>query len=121
MRPVAITLSFVALVVAGCSSSSDTASCGKGGTLTIAVNDSSNEDAPLCDATVTVSFAGGMPQPLSASGPPTSCTFSMPVAIGDYTISASKSGYRPQQTSLHVGTNGCDTDSPSVVLGLVHL
>jgi hypothetical protein len=119
MRAVICIGLFAAAVAIGCSSNDATCS-GGGGNLTVSVDDPGNNDMLICDATVTVTPAGGMPQTLAPSGPVTACVYKAQLPQGSYVVEASKPMYRTQSINLKITMiDGCHVDSPSVTLSLI--
>jgi hypothetical protein len=106
-----------ALAVVACAPSSG-GSCPSTGSLEVSLADT-NSEAPICNATVTLSSAGGSAQPLAAEGSGNGCHYFIAVTAGTYTLTAMAMGYVALSQPLTVTPEGCTVESLSIALELL--
>jgi hypothetical protein len=117
MRWVAVALA--ALAAAACGGPPKP-TCSATGSLEVTLIDTDSDD-PLCMATVTLApSSGGTAVPLMPEGGTgAGCYYFTAVTPGEYTLSASSTGYMTLIQSLTVTTDGCSTESPQLSLELL--
>ena len=108
--------------VAACSAPSDGGTCPQGGSLEVTVTDE-DSGSTICDASVTIApAAGGTAKTLAPEAMMTpGCNYFILVTPGQYTITASRSGYVSGKLPLTVTTDGCTIESPTVEIPLLEM
>ena len=107
------------MTLVACSSSSNGGNCSSTGSLEISLADANSEEA-LCNATVTLTVAdGGSPEPLMLEGTGSGCNYFIAVKPGQFTLTASLTGYQTLTQSLLVTPDGCGVESPTLALELL--
>jgi len=105
-----------ALTLVACAPSSG-GQCSSTGSLEISLADT-NSEAPICDATVTLTPTGGSAQTLADEGKGPGCYYFIMVTPGQYTVLASATGYLSLSEPLTVTPKGCTVQSPMLALEL---
>src|SRR5450755_752864 len=103
-------------VAAGCSSGNS--NCVTTASLAIQVVDDEAQ-VSLCNATVTITPAGGQPTTIHATAPKPPCSYQTdPLGAGLYDIAVMDTGYQSQTSSTRLNTIECSVQAPNLTFSL---